>query len=43
MDRQKAQPDIKKHGSGMMLAIVLVRQRNYARSGNREKHVRRSI
>ena len=41
---QKAQLDIKKHGSGMMMLVkVLVRSRNYGRNGNREKQLRNSI
>ena len=33
MEGQKVQLVIKKHGVGMMLVIVLVRSRNYGRSG----------
>ena len=44
VDGQKAQLDIKKHGSGMMmLVIVLVRSGNHEMSGNMEIQVRRSI
>ena len=38
-----AQLDIKKHGCGMMLVIVLVRSKNYGRSGNSEIQEMRSI
>ena len=44
VDGQKTQLDIKKHGGGMMvLVIVLVRSGNYRKSKNRRNQVRRTI